>query len=111
VIKRVKGNARVNERLLRKKITGARESIVGCYNKQVRAGNLTKGMIQLDFMLWTDGCAAEIATKTPTKGLIPTASCLKGVFQGVCVGEIDSVVNYRTSLLFEPVPNKSRSRR
>lgn len=83
-----------------------------CYDRQIKTGNLAKGIILVDFMVWTDGCAAEVTARIREKGLAPTARCIENVLKGFCFDEPrGGPVKIRAPLLFEPVENKRRGRR
>lgn len=83
-----------------------------CYDKQIRSGNLAKGVVLVDFMIWTDGCSAEVQAKVREPGLADTARCIENIVKGFCGEEPDGgPVKLRAPMLFEPAPPGERRRR
>ncbi len=90
----------------------SKTQIMACYDEQIRAGNMTKGIVLLEFQVWTDGCTAEVGARVREKGLAPTARCIENVLRGFCFDEPrGGPVKLRVPLLFEPAPPRKRRRR
>jgi hypothetical protein len=90
----------------------SKADIMECYDNQIKAGNLAKGVVLIDFMIWTDGCAAEVQARVKEKGLDRTARCIENIIKGFCGDEPDGgPVKLRAPMLFEPEPSKRSGRR
>ncbi len=107
------GEGRLDIAEVRDRFRENKALIMECYDEQIRAGNLSKGVILVDFMIWTDGCAAEVQARIREKGLADTARCIENIVKGFCVDEPnDGPVKLRAPMLFEPAPpGRSRRRR
>lgn len=96
---------------IRRRFRRSKSTMMDCYDTQIRAKNFSKGIILLDFMVWNDGCTAEVNARIREKGLAETARCIENVLKGFCFDEPrGGPVEYSVQLLFEPVPPRRRRR-
>ncbi len=102
----------VSAKHVQERFAKRQKAIMQCYDKEISTGNIAKGIVQIDFMIWTDGCAAEVKAVSKEKALQTTASCVAAIVKGFCFdGAVASPLRYRTGMLFEPVSQKSQRRR
>jgi hypothetical protein len=81
-----------------------------CYDAEIKQKNYARGKILLEFVVWNDGCAAEVKTKIQSQGLAPTAQCISTILKGFCFdAPLGGPAKFRLPVLFQPVTPKASS--